>query len=189
MPLILVPGRSVYDMAKKQAPAETTGDLFEAIPSEEQDSEVSLRGYDILSYPADFTLEGLVIKWDKAEIIIPPLQRRFIWSQLRASKLIESFLMGLPVPPVFFYQEKDTNKLLVVDGQQRLRSIVYFFKGQFGDAQTDQAAVPFNLMGLDEKSPYFEKTYKDLEESDEKAFNKLKNAVLRSFIVKGLSRN
>src|ERR1035438_5222405 len=82
--------------------------LFEEIPSEQQDSEVSLRGYEILSYPADFTLEVLVGKWKKQEINIPPLQRRFIWSQVRASKLIESFLMGLPVPPVFFYQERGT---------------------------------------------------------------------------------
>jgi hypothetical protein len=77
-------------------------ELIELIPSEEFDSE-------ILSYPADFTLEVLVGKWKKQEINIPPLQRRFIWSQVRASKLIESFLMGLPVPPVFFYQERGTN--------------------------------------------------------------------------------
>src|ERR1022692_3557978 len=124
-------------------------ELFEKIPSEEQDSEVSLQGYEILSYPADFTLEVLVDKWTKQEINIPPLQRRFIWSQARASKLIESFLMGLPVPPVFFYQERGTNKLLVVDGQQRLRSIVYFFGGQFGEPsnKAQEVPIPFTLIG------------------------------------------
>ena len=129
MSLILIPGRSKYLPNPK--------DNIEEIPSEKQDSEVSLRGYDILSYPADYTLEVLVGKWNKGEINVPPLQRRFIWSQTRASKLIESFLMGLPVPPVFFYQEKDTNKLLVVDGHQRLRSIAYFFRGRLEIPKTE----------------------------------------------------
>lgn len=166
------------------ARAKADADLFEEIASEQQDNEVSLRGYDILSYPADFTLEVLVGKWKKQEISIPPLQRRFIWSQARASKLIESFLMGLPVPPVFFYQERGTNKLLVVDGQQRLRSIVYFFSGKFGERDSKEGEVAFNLIGLDEKSPYLDTTYQKLKDNDEQAFNKLNNSVLRSFVVK-----
>jgi hypothetical protein len=180
MPLILTPAQSKYMPRGRNR----NYDLFEEIPSEELDSEVSLRGYEILSYPADFTLEVLVGKWNKQEITIPPLQRRFIWSQIRASKLVESFLMGLPVPPVFFYQERGTNKLLVVDGQQRLRSIVYFFSGKFGEQGSKEGEVPFNLIGLDEKSPYFEATYQSLKENDEAAFNKLNNSVLRSFVVK-----
>ena len=159
-------------------------ELFEPIPSEQYDSEVSLQGYEILSYPADFTLEVLVGKWKKEEIKIPPLQRRFIWSQVRASKLIESFLMGLPVPPVFFYQERGTNKLLVVDGQQRLRSIVYFFAGKFGESDSKEGQVPFTLTGLSERSPYSDTTYQKLRDSNEEAFNKLNNSVLRSFVVK-----
>jgi hypothetical protein len=165
------------------------GELFETAPlesieSELYDSEVSLKGYDILSYPADFTLEVLVDKWKKQEVNIPPLQRRFIWSQVRASKLIESFLMGLPVPPVFFYLERGTNKLLVVDGQQRLRSIAYFFSGLFGDGDEKIKPPVFNLIGLSEKSPYFEATYKSLKDHNESAFNKLNNSVLRSFVIK-----
>jgi hypothetical protein len=179
MPLILTPGRRKY-MARP------TGnlDLFQKIPSEQYDSEVSLQGYEILSYPADFTLEVLVGKWKKEEIKIPPLQRRFIWSHLRASKLIESFLMGLPVPPVFFYQERSTNKLLVVDGQQRLRSIIYFFSGLFGEPEGREGQIPFELIGLSDRSPYLCATYQTLKEGNEEAFNKLNNSVLRSYIVK-----
>lgn len=173
------PLRSRYMPSKKNRNA----DLIESIQSEKEDNEVSLKGYDILSYPADFTLEVLVEKWKKEEITIPLLQRHFIWTQIRASKLIESFLMGLPVPPVFFYQEKDTNKLLVVDGHQRLRSIVYFFSGTFGEANSTNK-TPFELIGLDEKSPYLESTYESLRDANEAAFNKLNNSVLRSFVVK-----
>jgi hypothetical protein len=81
--------------------------VIEKLQSEAADEEVALQfGYEILTYPADFTLEVLVQKWNKGDIKIAPGQRRFIWSQARASKLIESFLIGLPVPPIFFYQER-----------------------------------------------------------------------------------
>jgi uncharacterized protein with ParB-like and HNH nuclease domain len=163
--------------------------LIEHIPSEETDRAVSLRGYEILTYPADFTLEVLVDKWGKKEIKVPQLQRRFVWTQVQSSKLIESFLMGLPVPPVFFYQDRTDNKLLVIDGQQRLRTIVYFFSGLFGEAASRKRTVSFNLTGLDEKSPYLGATYQKLKESDEAAFNKLKNSVLRSFVMKQLDPN
>jgi uncharacterized protein with ParB-like and HNH nuclease domain len=160
-------------------------ELIEEIPSEKSDSEQSLRGYEILSYPADFTLEVLAGKWKKGEIVVPSLQRRFIWNQVRASKLIESFLMGLPVPPVFFYLETGTDKLLVVDGHQRLRSIVDFFSGKFGDKNALGERVDFTLIGLDQNSPYLDATYESLQKKkNEAAFNRLNNSVLRSFVVK-----
>jgi hypothetical protein len=163
---------------------------FELVPSEVADNEVSLPGYDILSYPADFTLEVLVDKWKKGDIIVSSFQRRYIWQQWRASKLIESFLMGLPVPPVFFYMDRDSNKLLVVDGHQRLRTIVYFFSGIFGEPKPDSSKdVPFELIELDPRSPYYKATYLTLKNSNNPAYNKLNNSVLRSFVVKQVDPN
>jgi uncharacterized protein with ParB-like and HNH nuclease domain len=161
-------------------------DAIERIASEEDDNEVSLKGYDILTYPADFTLEGLVAKWKKGEVKIPSLQRRYVWNQTRASKLIESFLMGLPVPPVFFYLERGTNQLLVVDGHQRLRSIAYFFSGKFGESRKTNEPPEFSLVGLNEKSPYAGETYASLKSENPAALNKLNNSVMRSFVVKQL---
>jgi len=134
---------------------ERDAQLLDRIPSEEEDREVSLKPYEILTYPADFTLEVLVDKWKKKEIQVPPHQRRFVWTQTQSSKLIESFLLGLPVPPVYFYQDRKANNLLVVDGQQRLRSIVYFFSGVFGEAGTGKKKSSFNLVGLQENRARF----------------------------------
>lgn len=53
-----------------------------------------------------------------------------MWDRGRASKLIESLILGLPVPQVFLY-EMDRDKFLVIDGQQRLMSIYYFLKERF----------------------------------------------------------
>lgn len=165
---------------------ENEDNLTERIESEEQDRQVSLPSYEILTYPADFTLEVLVDKWKKEEVAVPELQRGYVWTQAQASKLIESFLLGLPVPPVYFYAERGSNTLLVIDGHQRLRSIVYFFSGLFGEAQKGKKVSSFNLSDLDEDSPYLGTTFQQLEKRDEGAFNRLKNSVLRAFIMKQL---
>jgi hypothetical protein len=156
-----------------------------SLKSEEDDSQTALRPYEILSYPADFTLEVLVDKFKKNEIKSPKLQRRYIWPIARASKLIESFLLGLPVPPIFVYQDRDDNSLLIVDGHQRLRSIAYFFSGWFGE-DDDPHREPFKLVGLSEQSPFLGVDFEHLKNTDASAFNRLNNSVLRAFIMKQL---
>lgn len=159
--------------------------LVEPIQSEIVDADTSPATFEVVTYPADFTLEGLVTKYRKENIIIPGFQRKFVWNINQSSRLIESFLLGLPVPAIFLYIEPDTNKNLVIDGQQRLLSIAYFMEGFFGEPVKGKRII-FRLKGLSEKSRFYEKTYKDLEESDEAAFNKLNDTVLRAFIVKQL---
>ncbi len=60
----------------------------------------------------------------------PEYQRRHRWSKRQKSRLIESFLMNIPVPPVFIY-ERDFNKYEVMDGRQRLTAINDFYAGAF----------------------------------------------------------
>lgn len=60
----------------------------------------------------------------------PEYQRRLRWSNRQKSKLIESLLLNIPVPPVFFY-ESDAARYEVMDGQQRLNAIHDFFAGDF----------------------------------------------------------
>ena len=100
----------------------------EPLQSEVDDYESSAAEYEISTYPADFTLEVLWSKWKAEDIIVPQFQRQFVWKHVQASKLIESFLAGLPVPAIFLYVERKSQKYLVIDGQQRLRSIFYFFE-------------------------------------------------------------
>ncbi len=163
----------------------------EPIPSEVADQKTPLPAtYEMMTYPADFTLEILVNKFNKKEIHIPPIQRRFVWNQTQSSRLIESFLLGLPVPPVYFYEDPKDRRLLVVDGQQRLRSITYFFSGLFGDPSENlnsrKKLREFDLTGLNDQSPYLGETFASLKETNQPAFNKLNNSVLRSFVMKQL---
>jgi hypothetical protein len=155
---------------------------FQLLESEIIDSESSFVNFEVLTYPADYTLEVLVNKIDNNQIKIPEFQRRFVWSITQASKLIESFLLGLPVPAIFLYTGKDDN-LNVIDGQQRLLSIYYFFKGLFGEEKKGKR-ITFKLVGLKENNPYANATIESLRQSNPLAFNKLNNSVLRAFIVK-----
>lgn len=60
----------------------------------------------------------------------PEYQRRLRWDNRNKSRLIESFIMNVPVPPVFLY-EKELGRFEVMDGQQRLNAISDFFSGRF----------------------------------------------------------
>ena len=77
---------------------------IEQLGSEISDNESSHSSYDVLTYPTDYTLEGLVSKYENKLVKIPGFQRNYVWSISQASKLIESFLLGLPVPFNFHFQ-------------------------------------------------------------------------------------
>lgn len=160
---------------------------FEDSAAELEDRQSSPPTYEIATYPADFTLEVLDSQWKTGEIVIPPFQRGYVWSQVQASKLIESFLVGLPVPSIFLYTELSSEKSMVVDGQQRLRSVFYFFEGYFGEADSRGRRPVFTLKGLNPQSPYAGKTFADLQSSDESAARRLKNSVLRAFVIRQLN--
>ncbi len=151
------------------------------LEAEQDDAEVTMT-YDIASYPSDFTLSGIAKMWEDGDITIPDYQREFVWSRRQSSLLIDSFLSGLPVPPVFFYID-DENKNLVIDGQQRILSVVFFLEGYFGHESTHGKRQVFRLIGLGDHSPYLGKRYSDLEEADQR---RLRNAVLRAVNIRQL---
>lgn len=62
--------------------------------------------------------------------IRPFYQRRERWKIEQQSRLIESFIMNIPVPPLFLY-EKDYNQYEVMDGQQRINALKSFYDGEF----------------------------------------------------------
>lgn len=157
-------------------------DTLEIEKEDEQDTEVLIE-YDITTYPSDFTLSGLAEMWHNDDITIPDYQREFVWTIKQSSLLIESFLIGLPVPPVFFYID-DENRNLVVDGQQRLLSVFFFFEGYFGNENEKGKRQIFRLTGLNEKSQYHNKKFVDLDSKDKR---KLETSVLRAINIRQLS--
>lgn len=100
----------------------------EDVTEEGQDGQID--EYDLTSSPNDFNVMTINSFIESGSIEIPGFQRNYVWDIKKASKLIESLILGLPVPQIFLY-ESARNKFLVIDGQQRMMSIYYFIKKRF----------------------------------------------------------
>lgn len=149
-------------------------DEWDQILPEDYEDEQDISVYQISSYPADITIKGYLDKWDSKQLIIPEFQRNYVWDQVKASKLVESFLLGLPVPGVFLYKNKGSNKLSVIDGQQRIISAIRFFKNEFNE----------KIFRLKNVHPKWDgKTYDELDENDRYQLN---DTVLRATVVQQL---
>ena len=118
--------------------------------------------YTISSYGADMPVDGVVERVKREDIFLPPFQRNFVWTKAQASRFIESLLLGLPVPGIFLFKEPETQKLMVVDGQQRLLTLQSFYKGVFGNES-------FRLVGVADE--FKEKTYEDLAPAIQRCLN------------------
>jgi hypothetical protein len=100
-------------------------DLAEGVEDDaERDSPDHIR-FNITFFGADYPVDTIVQRMNRQDFFIPEFQRSYVWSQKQASRFIESLLYGLPVPGVFLYREPDTGKHLIIDGQQRLRTLQY----------------------------------------------------------------
>jgi uncharacterized protein with ParB-like and HNH nuclease domain len=104
----------------------------------------------------------------------PDFQRQFVWDANKASSLIESLLLDVPIPVVYL-AEDDDGTFSVIDGQQRLGSIFSFINGIFpGDR-------PFNLLGLKVLRGLNGKPYRDIDPIYQ---DKLDTATLSTIIIK-----
>jgi len=77
----------------------------------------------------DYTIEHLVDKFNKKDFFIPQYQRKFVWRPKNKSLFIESVLLGLPIPFMFF-AGCDDGRLEIVDGAQRMQTLVEFVSNQ-----------------------------------------------------------
>ncbi len=101
--------------------------------SDDCDDEISLypsETFKLTTTPNDFNISTIISFLDAGVFKIPDFQRNYVWDINKASKLIESLLIGLPIPQMFLY-EKSRNEFFVIDGQQRLMSLYFFVKGKF----------------------------------------------------------
>lgn len=121
----------------------------------------------------EFTIELLVQKFAKPddgeqpELYVPPYQRQFNWDARRQSRFIESVLMGLPIPFLFFADLPD-GRLEIVDGLQRLSTCELFL---------DNGLVLVGLERLDEVDGF---KYSDLPRSQQR---RLKNRTIRCIVL------
>jgi hypothetical protein len=118
-----------------------------------------------VSYDAyDVTIRQLVDMSASGEIdIAPDYQRHFIWQPDRESELIESILLGIPVPSLYMATNSDGG-WEVVDGVQRLSTLLHFCGSQKQVAMVGRKG-PLRLSGLKKLSAFNGYSFDDLPRS------------------------
>lgn len=105
----------------------------------------------------DLTVELLVDKFNKKEFYIPPYQRQYIWKPKNKDMFIESVLLGLPIPFMFF-GDCDDGRMEIIDGAQRMQTLVEFVSNNLKLT---------NLEKLSELKNFY---FKDLPSSQQRKF-------------------
>ncbi|MFE5567801.1 DUF262 domain-containing protein [Amycolatopsis japonica] len=114
--------------------ADLTAEEVAALNEAESDAE------PVIYSGTDFDIEGLVRRLTRGDIVVPSFghndptletagfQRDFVWRRPQMDRFIESLLLGYPIPGIIFVQQQD-RRYLVLDGQQRLRTLAAFYDG------------------------------------------------------------
>ena len=156
----------------------------ELVDDVDETSEIVPFRYEITSYGADYPVDGLVKRINSGDIVIPSFdpvvkseelaegfQRRFVWTTPQSDRFIESLLLGLPVPGIFLVKQDD-GRLLVLDGQQRLRTLQSFYRGLIKTKE-------YRLENVQEVFKH--RTYETLETEDRR---RLDDSIIHATIVR-----
>lgn len=154
--------------------------LDEQIQDDSTELEVPETKRFVYTDQGDPEIDSLYRKWKKGILIIQPdFQRGFVWDISRASRLIESILLEIPLPVIYLSQEKD-GKENVIDGQQRLTSFFSFIDGKLPDPKLP-FGKDFRLSKLNVFTELNGQFFKDLQEETQ---NKIQYYKIRTITFK-----
>jgi hypothetical protein len=148
---------------------------IELIPDDQQENEddisTSVSFKDAVVLNADWTIETINLQIKKGNIDLQPgFQRRVAWGDERKSRLIESIIVGLPVPNIVLAENKDSRgKFIVIDGKQRLVAVSEYLQGKY------------KLSGLDMRGDLNAKIFDELPQEDREY---LENATIRASVIR-----
>jgi len=155
--------------------------------NEEIDEAIGV-SHEIYAHPLNPDVSTFYQQWKDGDLIVnPEFQRKFVWDIKKASQLIESILLRIPIPSIYV-SESETERFEVIDGQQRLSSIFYFLDGKFPqiDIKTkEKKIIDFKLTGLTSLKDLNHETYSGLEKIDQK---KIRNYPLNIVVIEKKSK-
>jgi hypothetical protein len=157
-------------MVDMQGLQEDGDDAAEAISELQSSAEaqISEQAKKIDFFITEYSVELLANKMRDGDFVVPSYQREYTWEYLRKTRFIESLLMGLPIPFLFFWEDDSTGLLEIVDGSQRLRTIQEFVHGDL------------KLGGLEQLSLLDGFRFRDLTEARQR---KVKNRSIRGIVL------
>lgn len=122
----------------------------------------------LITQPYDLSVGNLVGQvQDNSLVLSPVYQRRYVWDNKKASKLVESLLINVPIPVCYLAEERDGSRT-TIDGQQRLRSLYRFLGNEFP------------LRGLEVLPALNGKRYQQLTERQQRL---IKNRTIRCIVI------
>lgn len=123
----------------------------------EHRSRNNMGGMSIQQYKTDVGFRTLVEGVNENLYIIPKYQRKYRWSKEQVISLVESLIRGLPIPPIYT-SRNDRNQLEILDGQQRILSLFFYYIGYYLDRKKNNS-VDFSEIEIEGKS--FKEALKD----------------------------
>jgi Protein of unknown function DUF262 len=85
----------------------------------------------VVTQSYDLSVQTLFEQWEGQQLVLPETQREYVWDNPRGSRLVESLLLNIPIP-VLYFSETEDGTWEIFDGQQRVRSVVRFIKNEYG---------------------------------------------------------
>lgn len=147
---------------------------IDAIKAEQEDGYSDDSLFNIKPWGADLSFRELIERYDQDELVKPELQRMYVWDKREASRFIDSLLLGLPVPSIFLAQTRD-EKLLIIDGYQRIMTVRDFVRGVF---QRDGKS--FALSKIDKINPRWRgKHFTELTDAEQR---RIKNTTIHAIV-------
>ncbi|WP_353941853.1 DUF262 domain-containing protein [Streptomyces sp. HUAS MG91] len=120
-------------MAKQSDQTPLFDDLEDEDVTAEQSEPLSVPLEDrrLVTQPYDLSLATLVDDIERERLLLSiEYQRKYVWDRSKASRLIESFLLNIPVPVCYFAENED-GSYEVIDGLQRIQTVKDFLSGEF----------------------------------------------------------
>lgn len=99
----------------------------------------------IQQYKSDVAFRTLVESVNENMYVIPRYQRKYRWSKKQVAALVDSLLRGLPIPPIYTCRNRE-NQLEILDGQQRVMSLFFYYIGYFLNNKKRNHAISFSAL-------------------------------------------
>lgn len=109
-----------------------------------------LNGISIQQYKTDVGFRTLVEGVNENLYIIPKYQRKYRWVKEQVIALVESLIRGLPIPPIYTCRN-EKNQLEILDGQQRILSLFFYYIGYYLDRKKNNS-VDFSEIKTEDRS-------------------------------------
>lgn len=142
---------------------ENNQDFFDEVEQDETPLEIPAEKRKIYFKTPQKQIKHLYADYKRGDLDVrPTFQRKYVWDVKKASRLVESILLGVPIP-IVYTSELESGVEIVIDGQQRLMSLFSFMDGIF-----PKTSKTFKLHGLDVLKELNGLSFKELEKNVQK---------------------